>query len=625
MRALQVESLFDAPGDARRVIATDCAERLGFERDGAQVLLDRFDGGRSRAVFVRLALEPGTPLQLQLGGRWQLAISPGGGWTARPGAGQAPVYWLPRAPVSREVDAEQRILKEAPAALSGLTLDDGGLGAGFSAPLATVDLVAWRFDDAASADALDGLSPLERQPWYLWGSHTPYRRPADVYEHHHFGRVYERGFAWPHQRKICSENDAHALAVTLDGLLRSTGRPLYARLREQILLSVLARQGEDGAFRHGEWSAGMECHYRLHASGMHLLLDTLAQGRDDAVVRLALARAVDFTAAQTDTVDGATWFLHDELEKDEAAMAAGPFRWIPSRAFGKKPSNMLVLNTHLDTSVALDRWAALTGEQRHAAAVASGRALLDRLLAQRPAEALYRTFFWFVRLTLLPSGRASQLPLWQRAFKRLAWQKLIPRLPDLKRRWPRLVMPGGYIDRELSLRVWAHHYLPINLMDLARLQRRLPTPAVEAALHEAARFTLETGIVERWAELGYEKYALGFWAEALYHLCQLFPARDDYRQALVQAVLKLEDTAQGLPPSLLGANAEALALQAQQPCPVPADARLRVVNLSRGAVQEILVVNPTKTALPLQWAAHAPRGAAPAELAPRAAWHGKPA
>ena len=62
----------------------------------------------------------------------------------------------------------------------------------------------------------------------------------------------------------------------------------------------------------------------------------------------------------------------------------------------------------------------------------------------------------------------------------------------------------------------------------------------------------------RWKELKYERYALGFWAEGLWHLCREFPDHVEYRAWYEEACADLEAMNMGLPPSHLGGNAEAM-------------------------------------------------------------------
>jgi hypothetical protein len=343
----------------------------------------------------------------------------------------------------------------------------------------------------------------------------------------------------------------------------------------------------------------MEAHFRLNASAMHLYLDALEE-RDDPVVREALARGIRFLARQRDRLAAGTWFLHDELELSEAGMDRAPFRWIKSRAFGKSPSNMLVLNTHIDTTIAIDRYREASGDDALAQEVLSARAAARFILALRPMEWLYRLLFALIRPTLLPSDRARALPLPVRAMKRLASKYLIPNLHRVKTRFPRLVMPGGYVDRAVPLATWAFHYLPINIMDLVRYRRRFPDDDLGTIVEDAVRFTLTSGVLDRWQELAYEKYALGFWAESLYQLCMLSP-RVELREWLAGAVLRLEDLDMGPPPSVLGSNCEVVPRAHQLPTPFPEDARLRVVNLAGGGRPEYLLVNTASVAVSATW------------------------
>lgn len=76
----------------------------------------------------------------------------------------------------------------------------------------------------------------------------------------------------------------------------------------------------------------------------------------------------------------------------------------------------------------------------------------------------------------------------------------------------------------------------------------------------------------------------------------------EYRQWLAEAMLSLETKSMGLPPSLLGANAEAIPVPLQIPTPIAADERLRVANLAQGSRHEFLVVNSSAEEIVLRWA-----------------------
>jgi len=93
-------------------------------------------------------------------------------------------------------------------------------------------------------------------------------------------------------------------------------------------------------------------------------------------------------------------------------------------------------------------------------------------------------------------------------------------------------------------------------MDIARYKRRFPDDINDEMIENAVNFVEKNNILEYWAAQKGRKYALGFWAEALYHLNTLYPDAK-YRGMLDRTVADLEDIGLGKPPSLLGANAEA--------------------------------------------------------------------
>lgn len=509
---------------------------------------------------------------------------PAGGWLL---VGDQ-TLWLPRLPQARKLDPQGHILAEQEASLAGLVLDSQGLTVVLEPiPGYVTDVVVWHLTPPLRRE-LSALSSIERRSYFLWGSHTRYLKPADLYLHLIHGWVYENRKSWPKYWKICSENDAHALYTLFSGLERLTGKTLYRLFKQQLVLSVLDRQAEDGGFYHGEWSDAMESHFRLHTSAMHLLLDTQAETPDPAIAN-ALEKGLRFVKDKADRWKSGIWFLHDSLEQSEAAMRNSPFQWLPSPAFGKSASNMLVLNTHWDTTVALERGSQLLGKPDWRKTLEAANQATLTVLSARSAEWLYRLVFGTIALSFLPAARQAALPLRQRALKRLGWQHLIPRFHAIKTRFPRLVMPGGYLDRALSLRGISTPYQAINAMDLVRLLRCFPELPLRPYLDRAIEFTYQSGLWERWAEEEKTRYAYGFWAEALYHLCLLDPDLE-HRCRLAQTMLRLEQLNLGQPPSLLGANREAV-----DPVPPAVDLTalpsVSFADLSRQGKPEFLLLN----------------------------------
>jgi hypothetical protein len=553
--------------------------------------------------FIRLLPAESRVVKIVLKERCRLASIASGGWLLEPQNHDLSAYWIPQLPCLREIDAGGRILSEKKAEITELRVTDAISSVEIRVPSNHfMDMVIWHIppEEYNFMTELKSQNVIETQTYFIYASHTSYRHVADIYLHLIDGSVYGNNFSWPRYRKICDELDAYALYLIMSALGYTTGKQLYSLIKWQIVLSILARQADNGGWNHGEWTDFMESHHRLHCGGLHLLLLALEEEYDEAI-HTALDKAVTYLLDSTAYTKFGVWFLHDSLEKSVEKMHHSPFPWFFSRALGKSPSNMLVLNTHIDTLIALRRYQIITGDKRFSDLLDSGSAATVAVMNLRPAEFMYRWLFKAIYLTLLPEAEGRALPIPLRAIKRLAWKYLIPGLHYVKACFPRLVMPGGYIDRALSLKGLAFGYQSVHVWDLIRYLRYYPNVKIEKCLSEALHFTHYSPLRRYWKEpKRHLQYALCFWAEALYHLC-MRDQSPQYRVWLAEAMLDIEDVGLGQPPSLMGVNSETLPVSYRYPCPSPAERRLRIANLSRHNSYEILVVNPTNAPLPLLW------------------------
>lgn len=539
-------------------------------------------------------------------GGYQLVTCTSGGWLAKPSAAALPSCWLPQAPVLRVLDAHGRILSEKSASIVALEATSSDLAIEIAASGSMeLDLTVWFFPpaDAEIPAQLERLLVLERQPVFLWTSQSVYRVPADVYLYLIHGHIYTNRFIWPRKWKICSELDAYGLFVLLNALELATGKTIYGLLRRQILFSVVARQSDDGGWYHGEWTDLMESHYRFHNSAIHLLESALEE-RNDETIRKSLERAASFVSRHTDTTRLGLWFLHDSLEESVDGMnelwRQTGAKWLPSRTLGKSLTNKLILNTHLDTTIALQRYCEVTGDVGYKENIDSALSAAMAVLRSRPAEQLYRLVYWAIGLTLLPLSMARSLPLPLRAIKRLTADYLIPQLHRLKRKIPRYVMPGGLIDRHLSPMHFNIQYHAVNTMDLIRLQRCFPDVDLRDILDNAVTFVMDNNILQYWSESKPRQYALVVWIDALYRIFMM-NQQEKYLGHLADAIMSVEDAGLGLPPVILGSESEMVKRAEQIPCPSPSDGRLKVANLSNGARTELLVVNSAPSDVELSW------------------------
>jgi hypothetical protein len=597
------------------IIRSSLFSRIRVDLPDATLLRDDFSGGGGPCcLFIRLSPTDSRVVHFILEGAQKLVSSASGGWLLESSEENEPSYWIPQPPRLRTFDGEERILLEEPASVVGFSASAGKLAVAIRTPEGFhLDWVVWRLPAGIPdlCSELSNLFSVERQRTYLWSSQTVYQSPADLYLHLINGNVYQNARAWPRKWKFCCELDAYELYVWLSGLELATGKHLYNLLRRQILFSVIARQSGSGAWKHGEWTDLNECHYRFH-NGALLLLENACDEWTDGLVRESLAKGTEFIASRRDETALGLWFLHDSLEDSAEAMDAmyrqtgsivpGFGAWKPSRILGKSPTNKMILNTHVDTTITLDRYREATGDTQYQALVASARMATQSLLALRPAEIPYRAVYWAVGLTLLPVAQARQLPLPVRALKRMSWMYLVPRLYLLKRLFPRLVMPSGFIDRHLSPPHFDAKYHAVNVMDLVRYWRRFPEEDLHSIIERAIQFVLgnDKSVLRWWVEEKPRQFAIVVFTDALYQLCMLRPDRI-YRRYLAEAMLLIEDLGLGLPPSLLGGNVEVLRRRQQVRCPSPKEPRLRVANLGSAGRAELLVVNPEAVELPLAW------------------------
>ena len=609
-RNLALQDLYEPPVDADTSRGPDST---GFRRerhvlpDAAEIVLDSFpDAGAASCSFLRLPAGPARNLRLEARDIDRIESCPSGGWLLRPDDAQSPSYWIPHLPMARVLDAKQRILSEHDARPGGFELAAGQVSVTVEVPEdACMDLAVWRIpaSDSGITAALEKPLVIETQPLSLWNSQTGYSVAADIYRYLVHGHVYVDRFIWPRMWKICSELDAYGLYNIMTGLEQATGKAIYSLLKRQLVVSVIDRQAADGGWHHGEWTDRMESHYRFH-NGAMLLLQAAMMEQPDDVVGKSLERAAGFLSQCTDSTSLGLWFLHDSLEDHpdmmrELCEQTGS-TWIPARTLGKSPTNKLILNTHVDAIVVLEQYRGVTGDDRYAAQVESARTAARDMLALHPAESFYRIMYRAIRLTLLPASEAARLPLPVRAVKRLTWKYLTPRMHSIKRRFPRLVMPGGLIERHLGMPHYDINYHPVNMLDLARLWRCFPAEDLAGLLDGAIGAVTDSSLLKYWAEAKKRHFSLLVWVEALYHLHTL-KQDPEYRRILAEGVMELLDAGLGLPPCLLGGDTEAVKPAVRVSCPSPVNSRLRVVNLGSGERTEILVINHTKTDLKVTW------------------------
>jgi hypothetical protein len=577
--------------------------RVSYESpdQSMKVLADDFEKN-TICEFTRLVANRQKYFLLTMPVEYDFLMTKGAGWLFRSRLPERPNYWLPLQPMARTYDKLGRILSEETLPIVKIDIMRNESCALFRVPknYDYIEYVVWTLPSNSDLfEELHSLSPWELQSIFLWGSHTQYSGPKDLYDYVIHGVLYENRWSAPKYKwKAFAEVDAFSLFNTLNAFCKTTGKKIYDHLKTQVVFSVIFHQDSDGAWRQGLHTDILEEHYRYQCSAIHMLSADYEQTKDVFVLS-ALKKAVEYLGSQCEALNIGTWYLHDSLERNPDTIRNSPLPFLESRALGKSTSNMLVLNTHLDALVALSRYEDVSNRFDLEKAKISGIKAVIAILGLRPAEVLYRILFKAIELTFVPISRVRKLSLQNRVIRKLAVLMLVPLLPRVKKFFPRLVMPTGYIDRDLSVRHLAHVYHAINVMDILRFHRRYNITMVDAIIEPAVDFAIRSKLVEKWFED--EKYPLGFWSEAMYLECIRRPERS--RKILADVVIALSDSNQGLPPSLLGCNPEYIPLESQVPCMRVGNDGIVIVNLSTGPNYiEFLLINatnsPQKTEIP---------------------------
>jgi hypothetical protein len=294
--------------------------------------------------------------------------------------------------------------------------------------------------------------------------------PVDLWSYLISGSLYDpRSWKGVDKRFKCQQC-AFAWWNYFDFLQRKTGKKLYSLLRDEVAYSVLLDLSPQGEWGHGYWSDEIETHARFHLDGIHLLLSQY-ENTGASIWLEAAERGMAFIFDHLmDTLDdGCPWFLHDTLEEK-----SNKHRF-KSTLFGKSSGNSLCINTHVQALTVLHRLSLLTeGKPIYADRLERGAASLRRVLDYQPGEPFYR--FLAFMLTRCFQSLAKNDLLRNRIHRGVYWRVTLMIYWWLKRLVPRLVLPQGFIERDLTLSVAADDYHNTNLKDLLTLYQQVPYP-----------------------------------------------------------------------------------------------------------------------------------------------------
>ena len=392
--------------------------------------------------------------------------------------------WLPLSGGHFRFDDHGRIKASQGSSLSyewssyprvGLTI----IQRGESGETAVLPYVVLEDPEGAYFSELSSLSDIEtrlyrKSDWFFASA------PVDLWTYLINGSLYDpRSWKGIDKRFKCQQC-AFSWWSYFDLLQRKTGKKIYRLLRDEVAYSVLLDLSPAGEWGHGYWSDEIETHARFHLDGIHLLLsqyeNTKAQIWLEAAER-GMAFVFDYL---TDTLDdGCPWFLHDTLEEKKE------YR-VRSTIFGKSPGNSLCINTHVQALTVLHRLSRLTANAIYAERLERGASALRRVLDYQPGEPFYR--FLACMLTRCYQSLSNSNRLWPRVNNAVLWRVTQMTYWRLKRFFPRLVLPRGFIERDLTISVAADDYHITNLKDLLTLYQQVPYPWLRPYIKNAFAF-----------------------------------------------------------------------------------------------------------------------------------------
>lgn len=408
------------------------------------------------------------------------------------------LLWLPKQPVAREWDNQGRIKWEQELDCNYESKDDALLIKAKIDKQGCIEFPVVQFVSKATAflDEIRTFFPQETTE-YIKGDWFTYKDVSDIWNYVVKGDVYDPRNQ-PVGRRWRCEQCAHTLYYHLNHLEEQTNKKIYAALQDLIAYSVMLSLPSDGRWRHGHWTPEMETHTRFQVDGIHLLLTHYEKtGKEVFLGKAKLA--MDYLISIADTLsEGGIWFLHDSLEVDEQQARFFYGNLISSKAFGKSISNTLCLNTHLWTMTALHRLTTLDSDPKYEEYLERGLKATQKVLEAEPAQLLYLPVYLvrdFLIKVALRSNRVvmKKVPrIFDRVFGRFV-------IPYMKKVFPRLKMPNGFIERDLSSSALPNYYYIQNLKDLLVLYKQTRREGLLKIIEKSLAYALQSGLVKHFA------------------------------------------------------------------------------------------------------------------------------
>jgi hypothetical protein len=395
--------------------------------------------------------------------------------------------WLPVVPQGFSFDKHQRIAMPCKSHLSYQweinphvqlnLLEPGQIGDIVSVPYVVLEDPYGQF-----YNELKSLNDVERRlyrktDWFFANT------PSDLWNYLINGSIYDprshKGIDKRHKCQQC----AYAWWSYFGFLHKESGKKVYSIMQDEIAYSVLLDMSEEGEWGHGCWSDDIETHARFHLDGIHLLISQFKKTGESIWLEAAeLGMTFVFEHLMEQLEDGSLWFLHDTLESENNYV----FSHFKSTLFGKTPGNCLCINTHVQALTVLYRLRLLIPEKKiYSEMFENGVRALRKVLDYQPGEAIYRLLTFM--LTKKQTRKKAQSI--KDKFRNKIDSFILTSINwTVRRKFPRLVFPGGFINRDLTVSSFSDVYHLINLKDLLTLYQQAPFPWLRSYIIDGIAF-----------------------------------------------------------------------------------------------------------------------------------------
>lgn len=379
--------------------------------------------------------------------------------------------WLPSAGMKLHFDQFQRLQCPEDAWVPWQWVVDSGIRlelllSGIPGERAIVPYMLIEDNNAEYIEEIRLLQTVERDlyrksDWFFAN------KPSDIWKYLINGSIYDpRGHKGMNKRYKCQQC-AYTWWSYFGFLKMETGKKLYDTMQDVMAYSVLIDLSPHGEWRHGFWTDDMEIHARFQLDGIHLLISQYEKTGNSLWVKAA-ERAMGYVAEHLmdHFDDGSLWFLHDTTEHQDTRTH------FQSTLFGKSPGNSLCINTHVQGLTVLHRLRrAIPQNPIYGEMFEKGVTALKRVLEHQPADAIYRVFLaMWIKIRKKPKSKAEIVmhAVMTRSIIKVFWA--------VRRRFPRLAYPGGWIDRDLTISCFSENYQVTNLKDFLTLYKQVPLP-----------------------------------------------------------------------------------------------------------------------------------------------------